>query len=44
LAVAGTATLAVAAGFGVFVAWLRSREALQKALQTAVNPRKDDRP
>jgi len=44
VAVAGTATLAVAAGFGVFVAWLRSREALQKALQAAVNPRKDDRP
>jgi hypothetical protein len=44
VAVAGTAALAVVAGFGVFVMWLRSREALQQALQAAVNPRKDARP
>jgi hypothetical protein len=44
LAAAGATTLAVLAGFGVFVAWLRSREAMQRALQDALAPRKDDRP
>jgi len=42
-ATAGIAALAVVAGFGVFVAWLHSREALQQALQAAFAPQKDAR-
>jgi hypothetical protein len=34
----------VLGAFGLFVVWLRNREALQQMLQTAVNPRKEDRP
>jgi hypothetical protein len=44
VAAAGAATLAVAAGFGLFVGWLRSRDSLQRALRGALAPRKDDRP
>jgi hypothetical protein len=41
---AGTATVAVGAGFGVFVLWLRHREALQAFLQASLGTRKDRRP
>jgi hypothetical protein len=44
LAIAGATSLAVVAGFGLFVAWLRSREALQRALEGALAPKKDGRP
>jgi hypothetical protein len=44
VAAAGAATLAVVAGFSVFVGWLRHREALQQGLQAVLVPKKDDRP
>jgi hypothetical protein len=44
VAAATSATVVVLGAFGVFVVWLRNREALQLMLQTAVNPRKEDRP